>query len=271
MPEKELALALKALVSNAFMGMIDVFVSSDPESISMGGKWLDEITYGLKSCAIEIVLASPASVQRPWINFEAGAGWVRDIPVIPLCHSGMSPSNLPAPLSSLQGALATDTEQLQRVLDVMAKTLECNKSTIELSEFVQTVKDYQSTSKQLLAVNDTALTPQVGGLNDYEVTTLIATAEESEMPGAPVWPHEVKERLNAAGFRDIAASLGIAGLQRKGLVETKLEEGDFQQECAAILATSNGWRWLHENVDAIELRNAPPTDAAGPPDDEIPF
>jgi len=73
--EKEIAISLKELIEATFMGMIDVFVSSDPNSMAMGGRWLDEITYGLKHCVIEIVLASPKSVKQPWINFETGAGW----------------------------------------------------------------------------------------------------------------------------------------------------------------------------------------------------
>ena len=89
--EKELAQALRELIQTTFMGMIEVFVSSDPDSIAMGGRWLEEITRGLKNCVVEVVLASPQSIKRPWINFEAGAGWVRDIAVIPVCHSGMTP------------------------------------------------------------------------------------------------------------------------------------------------------------------------------------
>ncbi len=73
--EKEIAIALKGLVEQAFLGMVDVFVSSDPNSIAMGGRWLNDITYGLKTCVIEIVLAGPLTVTCPWINFEAGAGW----------------------------------------------------------------------------------------------------------------------------------------------------------------------------------------------------
>lgn len=86
--EKEMAMELKKLIEESFLGMLDVFVSSDENSISSGSKWLDNITSALSSCAIELILCSPNSVKRPWINFEAGAGWVRDIPVIPLCHSG---------------------------------------------------------------------------------------------------------------------------------------------------------------------------------------
>jgi len=37
-PEQELAHSLRDLIQSTFMGMIDVFVSSDPDSIAMGGK-----------------------------------------------------------------------------------------------------------------------------------------------------------------------------------------------------------------------------------------
>ena len=57
---------------------------------------MDSISKGLKDCAASFLLCSPASVQQPWIWFEAGAGWIRDIDVVPLCHSGMTPDRLPS-------------------------------------------------------------------------------------------------------------------------------------------------------------------------------
>lgn len=100
--EKELAIKTKELIETSFLGMIEVFVSSDEHNVSLGQKWLDNITNSLKTCAIEIILCSPKSISRPWINFEAGACWIRDIPVIPFCHSGMIPSKLPMPLNLLR-------------------------------------------------------------------------------------------------------------------------------------------------------------------------
>lgn len=138
--EKELAIAFKELVEKSFLGMIDVFVSSDAGSISVGRKWLDDITSALKTCAVEIVLCSPRSVTRPWINFEAGAGWIRDIPVIPLCHSGMEPSSLPLPLNLLQAAKAGDAESLRLILPVLAKAIGSNIPTVDFDEFVKRVK-----------------------------------------------------------------------------------------------------------------------------------
>lgn len=118
--EKEIAQALKQVIESAFLGLIDVFVSSDADSIRLGGKWLLSLTTALKCCKIEILLASPTSVKRPWVNSEAGAGWVRDIPVIPLCHSGMTLETLPTPLSELQGAIATDPDQLRKLVPILA-------------------------------------------------------------------------------------------------------------------------------------------------------
>jgi TIR domain len=68
--EKPIAIAFKDLIETSFLGMIDVFVSSDENSISTGQRWLDNITTALKECSIEIILCSPKSVSRPWINFE---------------------------------------------------------------------------------------------------------------------------------------------------------------------------------------------------------
>ncbi len=70
--EKDVALTFKNLVESNFLGMIDFFVASDQSSIQLGQKWLNSVTDALKSCVIEIIICSPKSVQRPWINFEAG-------------------------------------------------------------------------------------------------------------------------------------------------------------------------------------------------------
>jgi TIR domain len=111
--EKEIASAFKSLIESSFLGLINVFVSSDARSIELGDRWLNTMTDALKTCAIEVIICSPISVMRPWINFEAGAGWVRDIPVVPLCHSGIQPANLPLPLNLLQGANLNEVSSLR--------------------------------------------------------------------------------------------------------------------------------------------------------------
>lgn len=142
--EKELALAFKELVESQFLGMLEVFVSSDENSIGMGQRWLDNITTALKSCAVEVILCSPQSIRRPWINFEAGAGWVREIPVIPLCHSGIEPSQLPMPLNLLQAAKAGEVSSLKLIFPVLANALGAKCPNADFSPFTDFVKEFET-------------------------------------------------------------------------------------------------------------------------------
>lgn len=142
--EKQIAIDFKKLVEDNFLGLIDVFVSSDENSISPGQKWLDDITNALKNCSVAIILCSPKSVVRPWINFEAGAAWIRDIPVIPLCHSGMKPSALPLPLNLLQAASASEISSLKLIFPVLAKAIGSQVPRVDFSEFVEKVKAFEN-------------------------------------------------------------------------------------------------------------------------------
>ena len=141
--EAELALKLKDLIESSFLGMIEVFVSSDETSISAGARWLDNITESLSNCSIELILCSPKSVTRPWINFEAGAGWVRNIPVIPLCHSGMEPAKLPVPLNLLQAAKVSEISSLKLIFPVLGQAIGAKTPNIDFSDFVDSVISFE--------------------------------------------------------------------------------------------------------------------------------
>jgi hypothetical protein len=118
--EKELAALLKGRIDEDFLGKVECFVSSDTESILAGENWLSSIDEALKDASVEVILCSPLSVKRPWINFEAGAGWMRRIPIVPLCHSGLTPRELPMPLAVLQGISASEPADLPKLYTTIA-------------------------------------------------------------------------------------------------------------------------------------------------------
>lgn len=118
--EGDIAQWLKARLDADFLGGLEIFVSSDRSTIEAGRRWLDEVHKALKSADLQIVLCSQASVGRPWVNFEAGAVWLRDIPVIPVCHSGLTPDALPVPLSMLEGIALSDGDGLAKLYDAVA-------------------------------------------------------------------------------------------------------------------------------------------------------
>lgn len=134
--ESMLARALQDHLKRDFLGLLDVFVSSDGESISAGANWLSTISEALKRAKLEIIVCSRVSVGRPWVNFEAGAAWIRDVPVVPVCHSGLKPTDLPMPLRVLNGIEARDPAGLASLYKSVAKVL---NSVVPRQDFDQLV------------------------------------------------------------------------------------------------------------------------------------
>jgi hypothetical protein len=123
--EAKVAAKLKESLDQDFLGNLNVFVSSDGESIAAGEDWLKSIDEALRSSALLIILCSPGSIRRPWINFESGAAWMLKVPIIPLCHAGLTPNDLPMPLSLRQGLAINDAEHLRRLYSRVADILSC--------------------------------------------------------------------------------------------------------------------------------------------------
>lgn len=151
--ETDLAQALKNFLKKHFLGLLDIFVSSDKETIQAGTKWLDEVDTALKSADFEIVLCSKESVGRPWVNFEAGAAWIRGIPVIPFCHSGLRLIDLPVPLSMLQAVECGQPDSLYKLYSVIAKTLGVDVPDVDFqrlaAEFRELEKKYTQAKREI--------------------------------------------------------------------------------------------------------------------------
>lgn len=141
--ETELAQRLKARLDQDFLGMLDIFVSSDRETIQAGMRWLDEVDKALKAADVELVLCSSESVGRPWVNFEAGAAWLRGIPVVPVCHSGLEPHELPVPLSMLEGVDVGRPAGLQKLYDTIASVLGVRAPAIDFTTAADEMRAFE--------------------------------------------------------------------------------------------------------------------------------
>jgi TIR domain len=62
--ERELAQSLKQRLEADFLGMLDIFVSSDRCTIQAGSKWLDDADRGLHDVDIQLVLCSTQPIGR---------------------------------------------------------------------------------------------------------------------------------------------------------------------------------------------------------------
>lgn len=159
--ETELAQSLKNSLKKHFLGLLDIFVSSDKETIQAGTKWLDEVDTALKSADFQIVLCSNESVGRPWVNFEAGAAWIRGIPVIPLCHSGLRPTDLPTPLSMLQAVECSKPDALYKLYDIVAKTLGVDVPGIDFEQLSSEIREIEKKFVQARNKLETVENPRI--------------------------------------------------------------------------------------------------------------
>ena len=139
--EADLARILKKHLEKAFLGMVDIFVSSDGQSIAPGDQWLKKIDDALQAAQLTLILCSEASIKRPWINFEAGASWIKNIPIIPICHTNLRPSSLPAPLNMLQAVEANQESGLNQVVQRIAEKIGCDIPSIDLGAIVKEIAE----------------------------------------------------------------------------------------------------------------------------------
>jgi hypothetical protein len=116
--ETSIAEVLKDWIESTFLGQCEVFASSDRENLPAGNNWIGEIDKALDSAVAFLVLCSPASLMRPWINFQTGWGWIKGLPVIPICHSGLKMDDLPSQISSFQ-SIEIDSDSF--VFDLLSR------------------------------------------------------------------------------------------------------------------------------------------------------
>lgn len=102
--EADLAETVEFHLNKAFNGKVDVFLA---ESMPAGKPWPDTLRRSLDDAAALIVLCSPRSILRPWVNIEVGVAWYKKTPIMPVCHSGLKPDALAAPLAQFS-ALTLD-------------------------------------------------------------------------------------------------------------------------------------------------------------------
>ena len=100
--EEPLAKVLKKWIETAFEERVKVFVSGAIDDLPASDPWLDSLRKALCDAEALIVLCSPYSVTRSWVLLESGGAWVRNIPILSICHSRQKKDHLPPPLSFFQ-------------------------------------------------------------------------------------------------------------------------------------------------------------------------
>jgi hypothetical protein len=118
--ERPIALRIQRLLGEALAGSVPVFVSSDYKSILSGEPWYAAILSGLRRSQAIISLLSPSSIDRRWINFEAGIGMGQESKVMPVVWRGLRKGDVEMPLGHLQVRDLHDCGDLKALLQDLA-------------------------------------------------------------------------------------------------------------------------------------------------------
>ena len=139
--EASIAEVLKDWIESTFLGQCDVFLSSDTDNLTARDKWIDETDQTLNSALVFLVLCSQASLRRPLIQLETGWGWIKGLPIIPICHSGQKKDNLPSTVSTFQALEINSDGFVSDLFTTLAKHLGFAKfPRIDQDEMVHELK-----------------------------------------------------------------------------------------------------------------------------------
>lgn len=116
--DKEAMNYLKKIIDEKTSGILNIFLSSDGESIPFGTNWIHSIEQGLNEAIIMYVFITPNSIKSDWIYFESGYAYSKKVRVIPIGF-GVDISELRPPLNLLQGFNLTSFEGLNNIVKII--------------------------------------------------------------------------------------------------------------------------------------------------------
>jgi len=109
---------LSRTLNHIFQGHARFFSSSG--GLQPGVVWLDRLKSEIRSADTVLMLLSPHSFDRPWINIEAGAFWANDKTILPLLHGGLTASDIHRPLADYQAININSPHGIASLLGILA-------------------------------------------------------------------------------------------------------------------------------------------------------
>ncbi|OQB13757.1 MAG: hypothetical protein BWY15_01606 [Firmicutes bacterium ADurb.Bin193] len=116
--DKDVLLKFRNRLADITNGTLDIFMSSDGESIPFGTNWVHKIEQGLNDAKIMFIFITQNSLLSNWIYFESGFTYAKGIEVIPV-GLGVDIGILKPPLNLLQGFNLNSGESLNNFITII--------------------------------------------------------------------------------------------------------------------------------------------------------
>jgi len=135
--EGTIAQAIKNELEKCFPAKVHVYLS---EIVPFGDDWQKSVNTNLKEANLILILFSPDSIERPWINIEAGYGIISGKKVIPLFCLGLNQDRLHYMYQRLKGIDVEKPSDVKRLLEEnIKKDLLEDNTQLNLDEGVKSL------------------------------------------------------------------------------------------------------------------------------------
>lgn len=118
-------------------GAIDIFVSSDGQSLPFGRNWVHQTEEALDRAKLMFTFLSPSALQSRWVSFESGFAYAKGIRVVPVGILGVDLASVGPPLGLLQGFNIASAPAMNNLVKIINDTFQysCKEA--------MTAEDYQ--------------------------------------------------------------------------------------------------------------------------------
>lgn len=187
-----------------------------------------------------VSIVSRTSLARPWVNIELGAAWIRGVPIIPLCHSGLLIKDLPRPFGDFQAIGLDKDNAANRLIEGLARHLEIPYSKkLPLADLLKEMRAAAAKSGVLQAVNEAlALIPTKRPEGQVMILQSLAASENRGQEEV-----EMAELIRMSGLPPTAFKLHAQKLDDENLIYV----GYYGNGDRMYRITSEGVGWLDEN------------------------
>lgn len=150
--EEDLAIKLKEYLDRDFLGNLTVFLSS--EDLKPGVVWFNELINNLQKTEMLLLMCSQRSIGRSWLYFEAGAIFVREKPVMPICYGELEISALPHQFGRMQAITIANPDHIKKLyIEIATKLLACDLPPSDYEEMARQLDALALKAKILFIVS----------------------------------------------------------------------------------------------------------------------